>query len=112
MRLGGPVFGTIDGPESWIAAMKRAGFTASTCPIGNTASSDEIGSYRVEAGRAGFVIAEVGAWSNPISTDDAERKKAVAHCQAQLGLAEQIGARCCVNIAGSRGPKWDGPHES
>ena len=25
-------------------------------------------------------------------------------------MADEIGARCCVNIAGSRGAKWDGPH--
>jgi len=30
-------------------------------------------------------------------------------CRRQLDLAERIGARCCVNIAGSRGAKWDGP---
>jgi sugar phosphate isomerase/epimerase len=26
-----------------------------------------------------------------------------------LDLADRIGARCCVNIAGSRGEQWDGP---
>jgi sugar phosphate isomerase/epimerase len=26
-----------------------------------------------------------------------------------LALAETVGARCCVNISGSRGAKWDGP---
>jgi sugar phosphate isomerase/epimerase len=31
-------------------------------------------------------------------------------CTASLDLAERIGARCAVNIAGSRGTKWDGPH--
>src|SRR5262249_16871996 len=38
------------------------------------------------------------------------RRAAIARCQAQLALADQIGARCCVNIAGSRGAQWDGPH--
>ena len=28
--------------------------------------------------------------------------------QKQLDLADRIGARCCVNIAGSRGEIWDG----
>src|SRR5262249_47707583 len=37
-------------------------------------------------------------------------KAAIALCQQRLELAERIGARCCVNIAGSRGPRWDGPH--
>lgn len=112
MRLGGPTYDPYDSPDSWIAAVRKAGFTATYCPIGPTASVDDIRAYRDAAARNDIVIAEVGAWSNPISTDDAERKKALAHCQANLQLAEQIGARCCVNIAGSRGPKWDGPHES
>ena len=30
-------------------------------------------------------------------------------CRAALDLADRVGARCCVNIAGSRGEKWDGP---
>ena len=30
-------------------------------------------------------------------------------CKRCLELADRIGARCCVNIAGSRGRKWDGP---
>jgi len=30
-------------------------------------------------------------------------------CRQQLALADRIGARCCVNITGSRGTQWDGP---
>ena len=60
--------------------------------------------------KADIVIAEVGAWSNPISIDDTEREAALEKCRIQLALADRIGANCCVNISGSRGPKWDGPH--
>jgi sugar phosphate isomerase/epimerase len=56
------------------------------------------------------VIAEVGAWSNPLSPDEKTRHSALAKCQAQLALADEIGARCCVNIAGSRGQQWYEPH--
>ena len=51
----------------------------------------------------------MGAWSNPLSSDAATAKAALEKCKVSLALAERIGARCCVNIAGSRGPKWDGP---
>jgi len=37
------------------------------------------------------------------------RKAALEKCRRQLALADRIGARCCVNITGSRGEKWDGP---
>src|SRR5579872_2882145 len=110
MRLGGPVFGDITDPESWIAAVRRAGYRAAYCPIDNTAGDDAVRAYSDAAKAADIVIAEVGAWSNPLSPDDATRRAAIAHCQAQLALADRIGARCCVNIAGSRGERWDGPH--
>jgi sugar phosphate isomerase/epimerase len=61
------------------------------------------------AREADIVIAEVGAWSNPMAPDPKTRSEALAHCQAQLALADRIGARCCVNIAGSCGEQWDGP---
>ncbi len=57
-------------------------------------------------------MAEVGAWSNPISPDDNQRKQALKKCRDQLALADRIGANCCVNIAGSRNAKnWAGPHK-
>jgi sugar phosphate isomerase/epimerase len=31
-------------------------------------------------------------------------------CKSALDLADRIGACCCVNISGSRGTQWDGPH--
>ncbi len=56
-----------------------------------------------------MVIAEVGAWSNPLSRDEAERAAALEKCKNRLALADRVGARCCVNISGSRGMRWDGP---
>jgi sugar phosphate isomerase/epimerase len=48
---------------------------------------------------------------NTLDADETKRKEAEAYCQQQLALADEIGAICCVNIAGSRGSKWDGPDE-
>jgi sugar phosphate isomerase/epimerase len=63
------------------------------------------------AADADVVIAEVGAWNvNAISPDDATRTAGIAYCQQQLDLAERVGARCCVAVAGSRDVQWDGPH--
>ena len=44
-----------------------------------------------------------------MSPDEETRSKALEKCKASLQLADEMGARCCVNIAGSRGEKWDGP---
>lgn len=109
MRLGGPVFGEVSDPTQWAAAVRKHGYTAAYCPVSVQATADVIRAYANAAEASGIVIAEVGAWSNPISPDDETRHAAISHCQAHLALADEIGARCCVNISGSRGDQWDGP---
>lgn len=109
MRLGGPIFQKYDSPESWVQAVRRLGYRAAYCPLDLQASEVEISAYARAAREADIVIAEVGAWSNPLSPDPLERQAALEKCKASLLLADEIGARCCVNIAGSRGAKWDGP---
>ncbi len=110
MRLGGPVFVGSMTPERWIAALQANGYGAAYCPVTVEDDASTRSAYVQAAEAAGIVIAEVGAWSNPLSPDPEERVRALAHCQAQLALADEVGARCCVNIAGSRGQPWDGPH--
>lgn len=110
MRLGGPIFGDVSDPGRWADAVRRHGYGAATCPVDERADDALVQAYAEAARRADIVIAEVGAWSNPISPVDAVRRAAIALCENRLALAEHIGARCCVNIAGSRGEQWDGPH--
>src|SRR5262245_45667158 len=110
MRLGGPIFGAISEPELWIAALRHQGYRAADGPLDSEESDSVVRDYREAAQQADILIAEVGAWSNPISPDDAARTAALTRCQEQLALADRMGARCCVNIAGSRGSQWDGPH--
>ena len=109
MRLGGPLFEETHDPDSWIVALERKGYRAAYCPIGVDADSDAIDAYRRAASERNIVIAETGAWSNPLSDDSEERGRALELCRNQLELADRIGAKCCVNISGSRGPRWDGP---
>jgi len=107
MRLTGPVSAGVD-PARWIAAHQQLGYTAI---MGPPFAEDDprLGDYLAAAAHAGLPIAEVGAWSNPISSDATQAKAAIDKCIAALAFAERIGARCCVNIAGSRGARWDGP---
>lgn len=109
MRLGGPVHGVAEDPQAWAEAHKKLGYSAAYAPSPDL-PDDRIREYIEAARRADLVIAEVGAWSNTISSEDAERRKAIDLCIKRLAFAEKIGALCCVNIAGSRGARWDGPH--
>jgi sugar phosphate isomerase/epimerase len=111
IRLGGPLFEKYNSPEDWISIVKKYHYRAAYCPIGLNASSDEIRAYEMEAKKADIVIAEVGAWSNPISPDSGIAREAFEKCTLSLKLAEDIGANCCVNIAGSKSKEnWAGPH--
>ena len=110
MRLGGPVFETADTPGEWAGQVAARGYRAAYCPVGLDADEQTIAAYEQAAREADLVIAEVGAWSNPLSDDPDDRKAALDKCCRALWLADRIGAGCCVNIAGSRGRQWDGPH--
>ncbi len=109
IRLGGPVWADPNDIEGWIAAHKTAGYTACYCPFDGSTPREAVEALAEAAAAADLVIAEVGAWSNPLASDDAARKAALERCKQQLDVADRVGARCCVNIAGSRGDKWDGP---
>lgn len=111
IRLGGPVFKKYKNPEEWISALQELNYTAAYCPVQPGVSSEEIKLYKTAAQKANIVIAEVGAWSNPIDPDETKCKAALEKCINSLQLANEIGANCCVNISGSRNPeKWAGPH--
>jgi len=111
VRLGGPVFEKYNSPEEWVTALKKLGYRAAYCPVSPGADTVLIKAYQTAAAKNDIVIAEVGAWSNPISPDQDTAGKAIQKCIDSLVLADQIGASCCVNISGSRNVKhWAGPH--
>ena len=112
VRLGGPVFEKCNSPEEWVTALKKLGYRAAYCPVAPGTDSALIKAYQQAAAKNDIVVAEVGAWSNPISPDQETAKKAIQKCVDSLALADEIGASCCVNVSGSRNPKqWAGPHK-
>jgi sugar phosphate isomerase/epimerase len=111
MRLAGRLFGKWDDPDGWVRNVRQAGYRAALCPLAIGAGDAEVRAYRDAAAAADIVIAEVGAWSNAISPDPAERAEALEKNRQALDLADRIGARCCVNVAGSRSAEfWYAAH--
>jgi sugar phosphate isomerase/epimerase len=110
MRLGGPVFEDCDTPRQWVEALRRLSYRAALCPVDEHADDATVADYAAAAEDADIVIAEIGAWSNTLSADEAERREAIDYCTRRLALADRIGARCCVNVAGSRGERKNHPH--
>lgn len=108
IRLGGPV-ATFSDPKEWVKAVRAKGFSAAYCPVSEDDDEATVKAFEKAASDANILISEVGAWSNPISKNEKERKEAIQKCKKALALADMVGAGCCVNISGSRGAQWDGP---
>ncbi len=99
--------------EEWAKQMNDLGCGAVVFPLDYTADDNAIADYVAAAEKYGLTIAEVGIWRNVFAIDTEERERARAFAQGQLRLADEIGARCCVNIAGTYGgPVWDGGYRS
>ena len=110
VRLGSPLPQTWDSPAGWIAAVREGGFRTAHWPLDDDASADDVAAYAHAAAEADIVIAEIGVWNNPLNRDDAARAVAVELCKRRLALADEVDARCCVNLAGTLADSWDGPH--
>jgi sugar phosphate isomerase/epimerase len=110
VRLGGPVQGNFNDPADWVKAVKSLRYTAAYCPVQPGAPVELIKAFREEAIRNNIIISEVGAWNNTLDPDDNARKDAIKKNIDALHLADEVGARCCVNISGARGEIWDGPY--
>lgn len=111
LRLGGPNFKREDDPERLAIAHREQGYSAAYCPNVSLKETDKIKACRVAFEKHNVVIAEVGRWCNLLDPDIEKRKKNLQFVTEGLALADEIGALCCVDIAGSFNPKiWYGPH--
>lgn len=98
--------------HEWAENLVELGCRAVVFPIDHTASENEIADYVDEARAHDLKIAEVGIWKNVLATDERARETAREYAKGQLRLADEIGASCCVNIAGAYGgPVWDGGYK-
>lgn len=109
MRLGVSTSFNHKSPKEWADKMVSIGAKAVVFPVNCDADKELIDAYVSAAKEADLVIAEVGVWNNVITINEEERKKNIEYAIRQLKLADYVGAKCCVNIAGTySGPKWDG----
>lgn len=111
VRLGGPIFLKSTDPAELAREHRRLGYSAAYCPEAKVGDRDHIEAIRAAFAKENVVIAEVGAWKNMLDPDDTKRRDNFAYVTERCALAEEIGARCCVDIAGSYNPTvWYGPN--
>ena len=111
VRLGGPIFLQSDDPRELAREHRRLGYSAAYCPEAKAHQTERVKAIRDGFAAENVVIAEVGAWKNMLDPDIAVRNANLEYVIERLALAEAVGARCCVDIAGSFNPKyWYGMH--
>ncbi|MBR3031888.1 MAG: sugar phosphate isomerase/epimerase [Clostridiales bacterium] len=94
--------------EEWAKNQSELGCRSVVFPLSSESPETSVDEYVSSAKAHDLLIAEVGIWRNAMDLDPEERSKNRDYCVAQLKLADRIGARCAVNVAGAVGPRWDG----
>jgi len=111
IRLGAPVSVPSDDPEALARAYRAKRYRAAYCPSIRLDDRERLRATVEAFARHDVAIAEVGRWVNLLDPDTEARKKNIATVTEGLALAEAVGARCCVDIAGSfSATSWFGPH--
>lgn len=112
IRLGGPIFLSSEDPAALAREHRRLGYSAAYCPaMARTNDAAQIRAIEKAFAAENVVIAEVGAWKNMLDPDAEKRRQNLAYVVDRCALAEAVGARCCVDIAGSYNPdSWYGPN--
>ena len=111
IRLGGPIFLKSEDPNELAKEHRRLGYSAAYCPDVTLSDAKRIVAIRDAFAGEEVAIAEVGAWRNMLDPDSGKREENLKYVTERLALAEALGARCCVDIAGSYSPtSWYGPN--
>ena len=111
IRLGGPSFAKSEDPEALALAHRKLGYRAAYGPGVALKDTDRIRALREAFAKHDVVIAEVGRWCNLLEADPVKRRQNLEGVTEGLALAEEIGAGCCVDIAGTFSTtSWFGPH--
>ncbi|MBV8866782.1 MAG: sugar phosphate isomerase/epimerase [Acidobacteriaceae bacterium] len=111
IRLGAPIFLKSDDPVELAQEHRRLLYSAAYCPPADIRDRDRIRAIEKAFMNANVAIAEVGAWKNMLDPDTDKRRENLRYVTERCALADAVGARCCVDIAGSYNKSvWYGPN--
>jgi sugar phosphate isomerase/epimerase len=111
MRLGAGLETPTDDPEQIALTYLRTGYSAAICPEVTLNQPERIRDIQEAFTKHDILLAEMGVWNNMLHPDPGIREANLQTNIETLAVADEVGVRCCVNIAGSFDPDiWDGPH--
>lgn len=94
-----------------VSLLEERGYRAGYCPQDlDLTQTERVQDLKKAFAEKKLVIAEVGAWCNPMSKEPKTTKEAKEYICNRLALADEIGARCCIDVIGTYDTQsWDGP---
>jgi len=105
MRLGATVDDYLDTPtpDALVRECRAKGYRAGAMPLTVLDDGDDTAVRDIAAAfsNADIVLAEMGAWVNPLHRDPKQRQKNIEHITRVLALADEVGAICCTTVVGS-----------
>ncbi|MDR0328605.1 MAG: sugar phosphate isomerase/epimerase [Planctomycetaceae bacterium] len=111
VRVGGPVFISDADPEEWAQQHVNLRYRAAYAPNADINDKDRIKAIAESVKKRDLIIAEVGRWVNLMDANPENRAKNLQFVTEGLALADELDARCCVDIAGTFSEEnWFGPH--
>lgn len=111
IRLGAPIFLKSEDPTALAEEHRRLTYSAAYCPPAEIQDKERVRAIETAFRKANVVIAEVGAWKNMMDPEAERRRENRRYVTERCALADAVGARCCVDIAGSYNPTvWYGPN--
>lgn len=109
--LGAPIHIQSTDPVELAKEHTRLGYAAAYCPQAKLEDKERIRLIEKAFAAEKVVISEVGRWVNLLDADPAKRAANLKTVTDGLALADEVNARCCVDIAGSFHEKvWYGAH--
>jgi sugar phosphate isomerase/epimerase len=116
MRLGATIdqYGTFDDPQDYVSECVRCHYRSASAPKVTIHEPEKIREVRERFAAADLMIAEVHAWVNPLDPRPALRRRNLNTIAESLVTADELGAVCCVTVAGtydtSENAECDSPH--
>jgi sugar phosphate isomerase/epimerase len=111
LRIGAPTWFSDEDPDAWAKNAREQRYRAVYAPNVPLSDANRIKAFREAAKKHDLIIAEVGRWVNMLDADPTKRAENIRQVTEGLALADELDARCCVDISGSYNPeKWDGQH--
>ena len=83
MRIGGGIVKEYQNPVQWYQMVEELGYRAVLAPVDYRAGAAQKEEYLECIRDHKLVIGEVGAWCNPLSNQETERRSNIEYCQNQ-----------------------------